>query len=734
MFPPRLVQIVALIACVGLLFAASRFIPGINEGRVGLTMIGSATPMKNAPPEYVLAMQAGGALRGLLTSVAFIRAEKLKEAGRYYDALQLATWISTLQPKFPSVWEFLAWNMSWNISVTTYTPEERWSWVYNGAKLLRDKGIPNNPRSVNLYRQLGWTFCNKMSESIDDYNQAYKAYWAWRMHLVLGPPEPISEAVIDATLDESTYDPLMEAVQLNDIQNEAKRKRMAELRGEEYVPSTPAEEIKAPLADLKSDPTAFERARKVAYDRIKKIDEAPLKLRELYERVPEAAAMVTQLKDLGVIIDDDELDEDEFWRVGGLARGFFERYRTLAAPNAMMARISKSAPKTDETNDPTALQKFDEILGISKKNPAGEALLHFMQRKILRDVFKMETDKMLYLVKTFGPVDWRSVDAQGLYWVVQGVIAGGETASTLQNDKVNSARLIFFCLRNLWLRGKITFEPYPDRDRIYLSYLSFTPDENMIEPMHTAYVRYGRMLDPDPGKGGGAGETFRSGHINFLSEAIRMLYLSGREQESANYYEYLQTEYRLRPDGTPNPEYMKTFYDFVMGDYYASVQTMSIREATIAIAGWLNRAFEDQTDGNQKRARRLMDRAKQVYADFMKDKKGIYLVPGKSLPPFDQIATDVFAAWMMKPYALPTDTLRKANLWSVAELTLKQRVYDDLLPGFTAECDTWNFDVAKAFPEPPGMEEYRKANPTRFQKAPDEVETLPMTNQNEQNP
>jgi hypothetical protein len=170
MLNPRVVQIIALLACIGLLFGSSRLISPINRGRADMNMTGMTAddPMQSAPPEYAFAIQALGAFRGLLTNVMFIRATELKEKGRYYDAMQLASWICKLQPRFPSVWEFQSWNMAWNISVTTYTPEERWNWVYNGVKLVRDEGIKYNPRAVNLYKQIAWIFVNKMSETIDE--------------------------------------------------------------------------------------------------------------------------------------------------------------------------------------------------------------------------------------------------------------------------------------------------------------------------------------------------------------------------------------------------------------------------------------------------------------------------------------------------------------------------------------------------------------------------------------
>ena len=164
----RTIQLVALIICVVLVGASAGRISTINNGRKALSMYGSESPIENTPPEYAFYIQAFGAFRSLIADIAFIRAEQLKEQARFYDAMTLHKWICALQPHFPTVWEYAAWNMSWNISVTTFTPEERWNWVYNGVKLLRDQGIPLNPRAVNLYRQLAWTFNNKMSEPTDD--------------------------------------------------------------------------------------------------------------------------------------------------------------------------------------------------------------------------------------------------------------------------------------------------------------------------------------------------------------------------------------------------------------------------------------------------------------------------------------------------------------------------------------------------------------------------------------
>jgi hypothetical protein len=65
---------------------------------------------------------AMGAFRGIFVNWLWMRANDLKEQGKYYEAVDLAKTITRLQPRFPRVWAFHAWNLAYNISVATNTP------------------------------------------------------------------------------------------------------------------------------------------------------------------------------------------------------------------------------------------------------------------------------------------------------------------------------------------------------------------------------------------------------------------------------------------------------------------------------------------------------------------------------------------------------------------------------------------------------------------------------------
>ena len=141
----------------------------------------------NDPPQVALGI-AMGAFRGLFVNVLWIRANNLKEAGKYYEARDLSSAITKLQPRFPRVWVFHAWNMAYNISVTTQTKSERWNWVNQGLQLLRDEGIPANPNDLLLHRELAWIYLHKIQGYTDDANGYYKRMLAVEWTWVLGPP------------------------------------------------------------------------------------------------------------------------------------------------------------------------------------------------------------------------------------------------------------------------------------------------------------------------------------------------------------------------------------------------------------------------------------------------------------------------------------------------------------------------------------------------------------------
>ena len=74
--------------------------------------------IKNAPPVVVFTTVALGSFRGLVADLLWLRAGALQEKGNYFEMVQLARWITDLQPTFSGATAYLAWNMAYNISAT----------------------------------------------------------------------------------------------------------------------------------------------------------------------------------------------------------------------------------------------------------------------------------------------------------------------------------------------------------------------------------------------------------------------------------------------------------------------------------------------------------------------------------------------------------------------------------------------------------------------------------------
>ncbi|MEI8063321.1 MAG: hypothetical protein WCH84_04570 [Verrucomicrobiota bacterium] len=147
-------------------------------------------PLENTPPLVAFTTVALGGFRGVIADLLWLRASGLQQDGKYFELVQLADWITKLEPRMKQVWAFHAWNMAYNVSVLFNNPADRWRWVRQGIILLRDEGLRFNPGEPNLYRELGWIYQHKMSGNSDQMNGYYKRWWADEMAALFDGPRP----------------------------------------------------------------------------------------------------------------------------------------------------------------------------------------------------------------------------------------------------------------------------------------------------------------------------------------------------------------------------------------------------------------------------------------------------------------------------------------------------------------------------------------------------------------
>src|ERR1044071_5724515 len=157
----------------------------LNRERVAMGVTRGEALGQTAPPVLVFTTVALGGFRGLIANALWLRAVELQEEDKYFEKVQLADWITKLQPHFTTVWVVQAWDMAYNISIKFSDPRDRWQWVQRGIELLRDEALKYNPDEPLIYRELGWIYQHKMGQDLDDANRYFKAQWAREMDDVL---------------------------------------------------------------------------------------------------------------------------------------------------------------------------------------------------------------------------------------------------------------------------------------------------------------------------------------------------------------------------------------------------------------------------------------------------------------------------------------------------------------------------------------------------------------------
>ena len=185
----RLTSILLLLVALAALGGAAWLNPRLSAQRAEQHLV-PAAPTETMPPLLAFTTVTFGGFRGIVADILWLRASDLQDSGQYFELVQLADWITKLEPRFTSVWAFQAWNMAYNISVLLSDPAERWRWVRQGIALLRDSGLYYNPGSAGLYYELGWIFFHKLGQDSDQAHFFYKQAWADEMTALFGGPQP----------------------------------------------------------------------------------------------------------------------------------------------------------------------------------------------------------------------------------------------------------------------------------------------------------------------------------------------------------------------------------------------------------------------------------------------------------------------------------------------------------------------------------------------------------------
>ena len=422
--------------------------------------------------------------RAFLVHYLWVRTTQLADEGRYYDAMQQAELICRLQRRFPSVYQFKAWDMAFNISAATHTPEERWRWVYNGIKLLRDEGIPLNPKAIGLYKDLGWIFLFKMGDYLDDMHWVYKRQWAVRMQdLLAAPPEGTTAETIAA------FRPVAEAPLDRDPLRQGRQTIQADRRDE--LLKDP--EVKAYAAALAETGVAIDQTLLSAYNRYS-LDAAVAAVRV---RPPEPDS--DQAVAISRAINDPAVAGPRAKLVAFVrAQVLWNVYRM--DPRRMLALMERFGPLDWRLPQPHAIYWLQ--LGRD-----------VCQETSLKDIDALNTQRNLFIC--LKQLTWRG-------------------------------RLTMIDLRARGADADLLgLEPIVEESKMDLPNIRMRrfPDLRFVQSSQTEYLRVIEELTGGDKKRF-AKNTLRNGHITYLADAVKMLYTGYRRAEAQELLDWIRENYR----------------------------------------------------------------------------------------------------------------------------------------------------------------------------------------------
>ena len=583
--------------------ASSLLAPTINRQRTALKLTVDPEVRKSLPPELALTQAALGSFRGLAIDYLFIRLNRLKEQGKYYEAMDLSRWIALLQPRFTKVWEYHAWNLAYNISDAVKRPEEKWEWVQAGVKLLRNEAIPRNPTAHKLYENLAYIYHHRIGRFSTFGQEYFKQQHAQEWHTLLGTPPKGS--------------------------------------------------------------------REAALEWFKPVADAPATLDELLARVPAAKAELDKLK------------------------AMLEGFHLDAAFLARVAFVQALGAEATELPDGVRFGEQDAALRAWLTNaenaPAREALLAFARAKVLREVERMDPRFMREIMETFGPIDWRHPSAQAVYWSLLGARKGAAAGAYDFFDMVQTDRIVLQGLKTLALAGSLSFDPLT-------SYHSPVPEPLLFDAYEKALTEAARRQNKD----GTTPYELEESHRGTLEQMAYLAYLYGYSEKAEELYSKLRRQYGHRSD------YTRPLLTFVRDQLGAGAATYEY--AKPALQGLISRAIhEGLAAGRTQLAGHFIGLARMLHEDYQRRQReqGPDLVK-LELPPLERMVADSFSRFVLDAKVAH---VFRARVWRRAPEEWKRMVFDDVRVQLYGQATRAGIDPQHAYPEPPGMELYRKQHP-----------------------
>ncbi len=250
-------------------------------------------------------------------------------------------------------------------------------------------------------------------------------------------------------------------------------------------------------------------------------------------------------------------------------------------------------------------EKF--LSALNNKEMAAD-LNDYFRVEWLYDKFKLKAGIIDEINKKYGDLDWRLPEAQAIYWATMGL------KMIPSHKDISCERMITQSLFAAFKSGRVMMVDQKNYDTIVC-----TPNLDVVDAVLRVYED--AYLNNDKQS------SFRSAKLNFMKDAIVLLYSYGRFSKAKEYYKKLSKE-------EPG-KYRSGFMAFLRKEWAEDIKDAAVKEATSIISGLVFTSLVYMVDGDMEKAVEHENMAKYLYKAYQKAnadvKERIGLAPYKTI-------------------------------------------------------------------------------------------------------
>ncbi len=352
---------------------------------------------------------------------------------------------------------------------------------------------------------------------------------------------------------------------------------------------------------------------------------------------------------------------------------------------------------------------FKATFGDDTRKDQASAVVTFLRKRVLLDAYNMDPQLMYEFTRDTGPLDWRHPSAHALFWARRGS-QFGEHRITNDLDifkSINNDRLEIQAMQALARSGLISYDPFSGDNVTRLN------DPRWIKVLDKYFeVLYDKHYQV---RGAGA-DTFINLHENFMKQAVRELYRLGDIEGSQAILDKLDKLY-----GTggviPHDGYKKPIKEFVQDVLYGEFE-MQPEVVRSDVYATLERGFREGLLLDNPQVLEDAIRYARDLTTYFRDSRYNDFVTrfgdGRMRDVLGSLEESIPAVLSKILLDTSQPMLDRLVIYRKAPDDVRALIYDQVKPILEREWATGRLaktgmSFEQAFPEPPGLEDVRRA-------------------------